>query len=494
MTILYKYSRAHIKRTYPYNPKGLIAGVVLALLAGVPHSTWAQSLTLPDVVINELQKASIPEEALSLWVQEAGLASVPPRVQWQADVNRNPASLMKILTTAAALDTLGPAWSWRTPVWVQGSIEPGGAQGGSRLRGSVVIQGSGDPTWVSERVWLMWRRVQQLGIQHIQGDIVLDRSAFSIGARDPAEFDGDPTRSYNAQPDALMLNYKSVSLTFIPDRAAGVARVTSEPPLADFSVAKTLPLSAQPCESWRALISPQWESGGVTWSGAFPAACGERYWQRAFHDPQEFNAQVLRGVWQSLGGTLSGRVVEGQSPASAPTFEVVSPPLAQVVRDINKFSNNVMAQHLFLALGQQRAGIASEEASREAMVGWLKSKLGEETVRSVVIDNGSGLSRQTRVSAKVLAQTLQLAWSSRWMPELMASLPVSGVDGTLVNFKSHHGMAHLKTGSLSGVAGMAGYVLSRSGRRFVVVVMVNHPRAALARPAIDALISTVGEL
>ena len=76
----------------------------------------------------------------------------------------------------------------------------------------------------------------------------------------------------------------------------------------------------------------------------------------------------------------------------------------------------------------------------------------------------------------------------------MASLPVSGVDGTLVSFKSHQGMAHLKTGSLSGVAGIAGYVLSRSGRRFVVVVMVNHPRAALARPAIEALISTVGEL
>jgi len=105
-----------------------------------------------------------------------------------------------------------------------------------------------------------------------------------------------------------------------------------------------------------------------------------------------------------------------------------------------------------------------------------------------VIDSGSGLSREGRLSAALLARLLQLAWASPAMPELMSSLPVNGVDGTLRRSRSDAGHAHLKTGSLNGVAGIAGYVLSDSGRRYVLVAIVNHANAAAARPALDALV------
>ena len=100
-------------------------------------------------------------------------------------------------------------------MWLQGRIEDG------VLHGDLVIKGSGDPKLVLERMWLLLRRVQQLGVREIRGDIVLDRSAL-LGARaSPADFDGEPLRPYNVQPDALLLNYKSVLLTFTPDCRAG---------------------------------------------------------------------------------------------------------------------------------------------------------------------------------------------------------------------------------------------------------------------------------
>jgi D-alanyl-D-alanine carboxypeptidase/D-alanyl-D-alanine-endopeptidase (penicillin-binding protein 4) len=106
----------------------------------------------------------------------------------------------------------------------------------------------------------------------------------------------------------------------------------------------------------------------------------------------------------------------------------------------------------------------------------------------MLLDNGSGLSRETRSSASLLARLLQQAWSSPVMPELMSSLPVNGLDGTLRRSPAAPGRAHLKTGSLRDVIGVAGYVLSDSGRRYVLVAIVNHANAPAARPALDALV------
>jgi D-alanyl-D-alanine carboxypeptidase/D-alanyl-D-alanine-endopeptidase (penicillin-binding protein 4) len=158
-----------------------------------------------------------------------------------------------------------------------------------------------------------------------------------------------------------------------------------------------------------------------------------------------------------------------------------------VIRDINKFSNNVMAQQLFLTLALTQRGLGTPEGAREVMRGWLASRYGD-TGRAAVIDNGSGLSRETRVSAQLLARLLQDAAASPQMSELMASLPVSGVDGTLRRTKALPGRAHLKTGSLRDVTAVAGYLLAPSGRRYVVVGIVNHANAGAARPALDALI------
>ena len=454
-----------------------LAGLLLALGSGF---SAAAPRVLPPEVEAALDEAKLPRDALVAVVQQVGAAA--PRLSWQAQKAVNPASLTKLITTSAALELLGPAWSWSTPLWLEGALREG------VLYGNLVIKGSGDPKLVMERLWLMLRRVQQLGVHEIRGDIVLDRSAFSVPEQNPGDFDGETLRPYNVRADALLLNYKSVLLSFTPDTARGLAVVSVDPPLAGVRADASVPLSSAPCDDWRGQLKADFSD--PTWlrfSGSHPTACGEKVWPVAYADARSYNERLLGGLWREMGGKLAGVVRDGAAPTSAPSFEVASPPLAEVVRDINKFSNNVMAQQLFLTLGLTQRGQGTPEAGREVLHQWLADRFGD-LGRAAVIDNGSGLSRETRVTAQLLARLLQVEWAGPLMPELISSLPVSGLDGTLRRSKVVIGRAHLKTGSLRDVLGIAGVVLANSGRRYVVVAIVNHPNANAARPALEALV------
>ncbi len=441
------------------------------------------SRQLPPEVLHALQRVGVPAEALSAVLIEADSGHTVLAVRQHQP--QNPASLMKLLTTAAALDRLGPAFSWATPVWLNGPVR------GGVLEGSLHIKGSGDPKLVLERVWLLLRRVQQLGVREIRGDIVLDNSAFAAPEMAPGDFDGEPLRPYNVRPGALLLNYRTVLYTFVPDAAAGVARVLVEPPLAGAPFERSLPLAAGPCNDWRGALQAQFTDPNLPrFAGRYTASCGELNWPVADPQPASYDARLLEGLWREMGGLLTGRVRDGPAPIdSKPAFEQRSPPLAELVRDINKFSNNVMAQQLFLtlALHANPGQAATPDAAREVLRQWLAERSGE-AASAMVIDNGSGLSRDNRVSTYLLARVLLRAWDSAVMSELMSSLPISGVDGTLRRSRTSAGRAHLKTGTLRDANGLAGYVLSHSGRRYVLAAVVNHPNASAARPALEALV------
>ncbi|HSM20854.1 MAG TPA: D-alanyl-D-alanine carboxypeptidase/D-alanyl-D-alanine-endopeptidase [Rubrivivax sp.] len=476
--------------------RAAMAAALLYAAAALAPLHAAQNL--PPEVQAALQRARVPASALSVVVQEAG--SGRPVLHWRQHEPVNPASLAKLLTTAAALDRLGPAWRWRTPVWLDGPLRDG------VLEGSLVIQGSGDPTLVLERVWLLLRRVQALGVREIRGDIVLDGSAFAVPEADPGDFDGEPLRPYNVRPAALLLNFRSVLYSFVPDAAAGVARVVAEPPLAATVVDASVPLVAGPCGDWRAALKASFEAGRTRFAGSYATACGEQTWPVADPQPATYDARLVEALWREMGGRLHGRARAGPAPAQArPAFEWLSPPLAEVVRDINKFSNNVMAQQLFLTLALQAAPQqpATEDAARMLLTDWVAERAAAPAPTDsraetpldptaagggLVVDNGSGLSRRTRISAQQLARLLLVAYDSPVMSEFMSSLPISGLDGTLRRSRATPGRAHLKTGSLRDVNGVAGYVLSDSGRRYVLVAIVNHAQAGAARPALDALV------
>jgi D-alanyl-D-alanine carboxypeptidase/D-alanyl-D-alanine-endopeptidase (penicillin-binding protein 4) len=454
-------------------------GAVTAPGSATARRAAVDSRALPRTVEAALARGGIPREAMVAWVQEVDAAR--PRLAWQADKPVNPASLMKLVTTYAGLELLGPAFTWSTPVWLQGPVTNGA------LAGDLVIKGNGDPKLVLERIWLMMRRVQQAGVREIRGDIVMDRSAFVPGELNPAEFDGEPFRPYNAGADALLLNYRAVLLTITPDPGHGVATVAADPPLAGVRIDASVPLVGGACDDWRGVLKGEFsEPTRIRLAGVYQGACGEKVWPLAYADPKSYNERVLAGMWLELGGRLGGVVRDGVAPTTAPSFELRSPSLAEVVRDVNKLSNNVMAQQLFLTLGATQRGAGTPEAARAVVDRWLHDKLGAAAEAAVIV-NGSGLARESRLSAGLLGRLLATAWSSAVMPELMSSLPVAGVDGTLSRSKGTPGRAHLKTGSLRDVVGIAGYVLADSGRRYVVVAVVNHANANGARPALDAI-------
>ncbi|MEO8248289.1 MAG: D-alanyl-D-alanine carboxypeptidase, partial [Burkholderiales bacterium] len=248
---------------------------IAAALAAVPLVAAAQSTSLPPAVLTELVRARVPADSLVALV--VPVVPVAPRgaarLAWRVDAPVNPASIMKLVTTFSALELLGPAYTWRTGVYLGGPVE------GGTLRGNLYIKGTGDPKLVVERLWLLLRRVQGLGIRAIAGDIVLDRGAFRAPAADPASFDNEPHRPYNAAPDALLVNFKSLALGFVPDVAANVARINLEPPFAGVELPAAVALSAGPCRDWRAGLKADFsDPARIRLDGAFPVACGEKSW------------------------------------------------------------------------------------------------------------------------------------------------------------------------------------------------------------------------
>jgi serine-type D-Ala-D-Ala carboxypeptidase/endopeptidase (penicillin-binding protein 4) len=474
--------------------------VLAAALALASTAGHAQAVRLPAPIEKALSRARVPRDAVSMLVIDTS-GKTPPRLNFRADVPMNPASVMKLVTTYASLDALGPDFTWKTSVALDGKLT------GGLLNGNMLVQGGGDPKLVVERLQALLTQVQASGARAIRGDIVLDRSAFSVPATDPGEFDGEPFRPYNARPDALLINFKSLVMTFTPDMASGRALVRYEPPLAGLLVDDSVPMvRVARCGDWRAELRASVENPNhVEFLGTYSTACGEKVWPTAYAEPATFAARAVEGSWRQLGGLITGAVRDAtpqelatirstgtlSGEKAAARFDIQSPPLVEVVRDVNKFSNNIMAQHLFLTLGlnanlgQPKSGTL--ESGRAALAAWWRKNLGNAT--PPLMDNGSGLSRSERVTAASLSALLLHAARSQNAAALADSLPVAGVDGTLrERVKDIAGQAFLKTGSLRDVTAVAGYANGNSGARYIVVGLINHPNAGAARPALDALV------
>ena len=474
----------------------LIRLAALALLGtalAVPRADAAPTAawTLPPTIAAALDKAHVPASALALWVQPVDAAS--PSWGWNPDFGVNPASVFKLATTSAALETLGPAWTWKTGVFVTGPVRDG------VLDGSVAIVGGGDPSLVMERVWLLLRQLRDAGVRDIRGDILLDHSGFAPSERSAADFDNAPSEPYNVLPDALLMNYRAVTLSFQPDPQAHVARVSAEPKLAGLAIDATVPLSKAACDDWRGGLKLTTDDAAHwRFAGAYPARCGARNWPLAYPDPASYETRLVTALWREAGGKISGKVRNGTLPEGAtPLFTFESPQLAQIVRDINKYSNNTMAEQLFLTLAanapsapSSAASGAAQEQARTVLAQWLHDRLGA-AADGIVGVNGSGLARETRISARTLAQLLQSDWNSPIMPELVSSLPINGIDGTLRRSTAVAGRAHLKTGSMRDVVAVAGFVQADSGRRYILVAVINDPNAGAAHPVLDAAIDWV---
>ncbi len=444
---------------------------LVALLAVAQSAAGAPESDLPLPIRSVLNLRQVPDDTLSIHVID--LDSGETLLGWNDDVSRNPASTMKLVTTLVALDVLGPSYRWQTDVYALGDIVDG------RLDGDLLLKGHGDPYLVTERVWKMLRIINQAGIREVSGDLLLDDSYFDVGPHNPADFDRQPLRAYNVAPNALLMNFKVVRYWFEPDIEANKVRVMLDPKLENLRVENRLSLTNSSCRGYQRGISitPNENNDTMILDGRFPNRCHRYSMDRTVLDHNAFAYGLVASLWKESGGVLGGGWRNAVAPEEAePLVSFSSLSLTEVIARVNKHSNNVMARQLLYTLSAVVGGApGTEQGGRAVILDWLAEKTPE--IASLQLDNGAGLSREARINAKDFASILRYAWRQPYMPEFSSSLALSGHDGTLrkrFDDRELIGQAHLKTGSLDHVSAIAGYMQSRSGRRFAVVVLQNH--------------------
>ena len=454
----------------------VLTALAISVVSATSSVAIASTTALPAPVAQVARAMKVPESAVSVWVQRIGEAE--PRVAFNADMPRNPASVMKLVTTFAALEALGPAYTWKTEFHLAQPLRTDGSTD------ELWVRGGGDPFLVLEEHWRMLGALRERGLTRIDRGLVFDVSAFDLPPEDPGAFDGQPDRIYNITPHPLLVNFNAVRFR-IQARTQGGVDVAAVPALPNLRIDNRLQRGAGACGGFQNgvvfAVRDEARRDTAVLDGRFPAACREYDLSRTVLRPESYDWGLFDLQWRQQGGELKGgwRLGVLRTDIGAPFHVHRSRPLGDIIRSVNKSSNNVMTRHLELALGSERYGSPATPVKGQRAILEVLRERGIDT-RGLVIANSAGLSREGRVTARQLAAILSAAWNSPYMPEYASSLAIAGLDGTMRNrFRNSPatGRMHIKTGRLDDVSAVAGYVTAASGQRFLAVVLVNAPEA-----------------
>ena len=447
------------------------AAALLVCLVSVLATSNAAQAILPDRLAKLLNEKGIPPSSISILIKEAG-ASIP-LVSHLADTPRNPASTMKLLTTIAALDLLGPSYQWETKIYLNGTLKAG------TLKGDLVLKGSGDPWFVIERFWKLLKNLQAQGLKHIDGDLVIDDHLFDQSAIDTHTLDGKPYRAYNTSPSAALINYSYTKI--IVRSAHNGLTVLTEPPISTLQIKNKVRVLAGACNGRNGgitlAVTAHSNRTEVTVGGQYPPTCGEVILKRSVLPHNQYIYGLFRYLWEEMGGSLTGTFRKGTAaPGDIEFLSFPSVPLGQIVTYINKFSNNVMSRNLLLTLAAEHNGASAKPEQGVAVVQrWLNTQgLKLEALNMV---NGAGLTRQARLTARGLADLLEHAYYSAFASEFNASLPLAGFDGTARRYfrdVATKGKLRLKTGRLKHVRAIAGFAETPDNKTWIVVILHHH--------------------
>jgi D-alanyl-D-alanine carboxypeptidase/D-alanyl-D-alanine-endopeptidase (penicillin-binding protein 4) len=445
--------------------------VLLCVLCG--HINLAFSDKLPAQVSKLVSKYGIPPDAISIDVRD--LSSDNSILRVNSDKPRNPASVIKLLTTLSALELLGPDYVWNTRYYIHGKLA------GDVIQGDLVIRGDGDPFLTVDRLWHHILSIRERGIRAISGSLVIDNSLFDIPPHNRSAFDEQPARLYNVGPDAALANFSATRFVFHPinDHIS----VFADPPLADMVVINKIKPADGKCKSknsgWNYDIKRTGEKLYATFSGTFRIRCGQHSISRALFSNNEYTFRLFKYLWRQSGGIFDGGYRIARVPENAKILITYpSVPLADIITSINKYSNNVMTRNLFLTLDSQVENHpATLDGARIMLSKWLTAN--NLSMPELYVDNGSGLSRKTRISSRSLSDLLRHGWNSNYHPEFLSSLSLSALDGTMrkrLHDSGLQGRARIKTGLINGVRSMAGYVNARNNRQYSVAMMIESSR------------------
>ncbi|MGO1657103.1 MAG: D-alanyl-D-alanine carboxypeptidase/D-alanyl-D-alanine endopeptidase [Marinobacter sp.] len=408
-----------------------------------------------------------------------------------ADTPMSPGSIMKVVTTYAALEILGPTHHWDTDFLTDGKMV------GDTLKGNLYVRFGGDPKLTFERLWATLRELRDMGITRITGDLVLDGSYFEVDGGFPLfEDNGDnPFAPFLVEPSVYLTNLNLVHFQIRADERG--TQAWSTPALGEITIDNRVTAVADgPCPSrrnfdWEPLVQ---EGGKVTVrvTGELPQGCRTTTYLSLLPHEQ-YSASVIRSLLGEMGIIVSGGDQQGVTPESARlVMKTTSPDLVTMVRDINKWSSNVMARQLLLTIGAQNREENEEDdrvAGIRVIYNWLENK-GIDTA-GMVIDNGAGLTRHGRITARQGAKILQHAWNSPYSSDLMASMPIIAMDGTMARRLRDAGMdgeGRIKTGYLENVRSIAGFTRDENNTTWAVVGMINNDPAWNGQAVLDRIL------
>ncbi|WP_295420573.1 D-alanyl-D-alanine carboxypeptidase/D-alanyl-D-alanine-endopeptidase [Sulfurovum sp.] len=430
-------------------------------------SYWAYAL--PTGIEEAIKKSGIPKEDISICIKEAG-SSGNIIASLNENQTRTPASVIKVLTTYAAILKLGFDYRWPTRFYTTGSLD------GGVLQGDLVIKGLGDPTLSDKDIESIVRNIYIYGIHKIKGNIIIDRTYFKVDTKDSSGFDENLYSPYNAMPDAMMFNERVSTICVTPNKNS----VTKKTVDYSYKVLNKLQQVNKPCRgrySWPGVkIDKSQIMPVVLLKGKISKRCGRRNICKVVTKPYRSFYYALKDKLEKEGIEVEGTLRLQKVPSYAKElFAHYAVPLEEIVSKTAKKSNNLYARHLLLLLGAKQYGAPSTlDKGRRAVEYILRSK-GALGFGELKIDNGSGLSRQAKITAKLLTgmfDNAYMRYGQRWMN----TLSVAGVNGTIK--KRFRGTpvknrAWMKTGTLKRVKNIGGYVKSRSGKLYTAVILVN---------------------
>ena len=470
----------------------LAAGTAVPATAAAPADpALARKLTavMADVRVQQASSGAVVLDAGSgatLYDRDGGRALVP-------------ASNTKSLTAAAAMDALGPSYRFRTEVFRRGQVVRGA------VRGRLYLKGYGDPTTREADYRSLAQQVRAAGITRVTGRLAVDASYFDAQRYNPGWSTGYADDYYAAEISALTvapnadLDSGTVLVNYAPGERGGKARITTTPASAARHVRivnQTTTGSASSSSTFSARRSHG--SGTITVSGRVPLGRSRASTLVTVHRPELYAATVFRAELARAGVTVEGGTVVIATPASQRTrlARDTSMPLSELLVPFLKLSNNMHAEALTKAMGARSGRPGSWSAGLAVTTRYLRG-LGVP-MTGVSLTDGSGLTRRNTLTARALARTLLEVRREPWFAAFDRALPVAGdgrrmVGGTLrsrMTGTRAAGNAHAKTGTLTGVTALSGYVTGRDGRRYVFAMISNH-RGTSPRPVENTLVVTL---
>lgn len=422
--------------------------------------------TIPYDLEDRISSIPLNKNNYSILVQP--ISSSTPIVSWNAHKKRTPASVIKILTTYSALIELGYNYRWKTKLYHTGTLRRG------ILRGDLIVKAGGDPTLKTKDIDSIVKKLKSLGIKRITGNIILDKSIFRISSKNNSGFDKNRYSPYNAMPDALMFNQRKSTVCISPRR--GKIYTTKDIPDLSYNIINRMKITNGSCRGSRSWPRLSIKNRSMIFSGKISKYCGKRKICKVITKPHLSFYYTLKDKIKKSGIKYSGKMKLKRTPKSAKyLFAHLSKPLEKIISTTAKKSNNLFARQIMLTLGVKIYGKPGTlQKGRNAVEKILNRHHILERGKTF-IENGSGLSRVSKITAKSLSNLLLDGYQNfgnRWME----TLSIAGIDGTIHNrfkYSSVFGRAWMKTGTIRGVSNIAGYVEGISGELYAVVVLVN---------------------